>query len=275
MPHSGNQNVMASDPSFRIGQSRPGRHADAKGANLPSGHSFAAEGFKAHTEMFGQRGKVNLGGNVQLVPGVPFLRKEPRQQRTVELIKAITEACVQILIEDGAKGVTAVRLSDLSGVATASIYEWFESINSVISYSLTQYFVNINYSEYLHLFSISRYESIDVLIEEMVVSAFSRSRFIYENCYKIYNESHEFMKYVDNTVFIGDNIIDGYDSPVHALISGYKDINGMCNSSVVAGVLKESLSAASRYMIINKPMALYNIDDLRSVTKMFKGMFCH
>ncbi len=63
-------------------------------------------------------------------------RKEPRQQRSVVLVEAIKETCLRILREEGSQALTVARLSEESGVAVTSIYEYFPNIHSVVGTTL-------------------------------------------------------------------------------------------------------------------------------------------
>lgn len=60
-------------------------------------------------------------------------RKIPRQQRSIALVNALKDACLKILREEGHEALTVARLSDLSGVAVVSIYEYFPNVDAVIS----------------------------------------------------------------------------------------------------------------------------------------------
>jgi AcrR family transcriptional regulator len=63
-------------------------------------------------------------------------RKIPRQQRSIALVNALKDACLKILREEGHEALTVARLSELSGVAVVSIYEYFPNVDAVISETL-------------------------------------------------------------------------------------------------------------------------------------------
>ncbi|MET0379478.1 MAG: TetR/AcrR family transcriptional regulator [Spongiibacteraceae bacterium] len=58
-------------------------------------------------------------------------RKMPRQQRSIALVNALKDACLQILREEGADALTVARLSEVSGVAVVSMYEYFPTVEAV------------------------------------------------------------------------------------------------------------------------------------------------
>jgi AcrR family transcriptional regulator len=63
----------------------------------------------------------------------PSARKRPKQSRSRMLVDSVKQACLKILNEQGPGKLTAVRLSDVSGVAVGSIYQYFPNIEAVIA----------------------------------------------------------------------------------------------------------------------------------------------
>lgn len=64
------------------------------------------------------------------VPAQP--RKRPKQARSVALVDALKKAGRDILEREGREALSVYRLSDYSGVAISSIYEYFPTIESLI-----------------------------------------------------------------------------------------------------------------------------------------------
>ncbi|MGH8465253.1 MAG: TetR/AcrR family transcriptional regulator, partial [Pseudomonas sp.] len=60
-------------------------------------------------------------------------RKRPRQTRSVALVDALKMAGREILEREGRQALTIYRLSEYSGVATSSIYEYYPTIESLIA----------------------------------------------------------------------------------------------------------------------------------------------
>lgn len=60
-------------------------------------------------------------------------RKQPRQQRSIALVRALKDACLRIISEEGEAALTIARLSDISGVAITSIYEYFPNVDAIIA----------------------------------------------------------------------------------------------------------------------------------------------
>ncbi|MFK8333063.1 TetR/AcrR family transcriptional regulator [Pseudomonas sp. BJa5] len=59
-------------------------------------------------------------------------RKQPKQARSVALVEALKTAGREVLEREGREALSIYRLSDYSGVAISSIYEYFPTIESLI-----------------------------------------------------------------------------------------------------------------------------------------------
>ncbi|MCA0244585.1 MAG: TetR/AcrR family transcriptional regulator [Proteobacteria bacterium] len=71
------------------------------------------------------------------VPARP--RKRPRQTRSVALVEALKTTGRAILEQQGRAALTLVELSERSGVAASSIYEYFPTIESLVAAIYTDY----------------------------------------------------------------------------------------------------------------------------------------
>ncbi|WP_075790862.1 TetR/AcrR family transcriptional regulator [Massilia putida] len=65
-------------------------------------------------------------------------RKLPQQRRSVLLVEALKTACLRILADEGKEGLSAARLVEVSGVATASIYEYFPNLEALVAQVLRE-----------------------------------------------------------------------------------------------------------------------------------------
>jgi AcrR family transcriptional regulator len=63
------------------------------------------------------------------VPARP--RKRPRQARSIALVDALTKTGWDILEKEGREALSVFRLSERSGVAVSSIYEYFPTMDSL------------------------------------------------------------------------------------------------------------------------------------------------
>ncbi len=64
---------------------------------------------------------------------LPRPRKRPKQSRSAELVRAIREACLQILDQEGAERLTTQRIADVAGVNIASVYQYFPNKEAVLA----------------------------------------------------------------------------------------------------------------------------------------------
>lgn len=64
---------------------------------------------------------------------LPALRKRPMQSRSRALVEAVEQACLRILDEDGEETLTVARISEVSGVAVGSIYQYFPNKDAIIT----------------------------------------------------------------------------------------------------------------------------------------------
>lgn len=60
-------------------------------------------------------------------------RKEPRQARSIAMVNALRETGRKILEEQGRQALTLFNLSERSGVASSSIYEYFPSMDALVA----------------------------------------------------------------------------------------------------------------------------------------------
>lgn len=63
----------------------------------------------------------------------PEPRKRPKQSRSLMLVKAIQEACLQILEQDGPDEMTTQRIADVAGVNIASLYQYFPNKEAILA----------------------------------------------------------------------------------------------------------------------------------------------
>lgn len=87
-------------------------------------------------------------------------RKIPRQQRSIALVNALKDACLQILREEGSEALTVARLAELSGVAVVSIYEYFPNVDAVIAEVFRSVITQIMNRHQALLSAPSRFESL-------------------------------------------------------------------------------------------------------------------
>jgi AcrR family transcriptional regulator len=63
----------------------------------------------------------------------PQPRKRPKQARSLMLVKAIQEACLRILEQEGPDQLTTQRIADVAGINIASLYQYFPNKEAVLA----------------------------------------------------------------------------------------------------------------------------------------------
>lgn len=59
-------------------------------------------------------------------------RKQPKQQRSSELVAAILEAAIRVLQHEGAQRFTMARVAERAGVSVGSLYQYFPNKQSIL-----------------------------------------------------------------------------------------------------------------------------------------------
>jgi AcrR family transcriptional regulator len=81
-------------------------------------------------------------------------RKRPKQARSVALVEALKTAGREVLEREGREALTIYRLSDYSGVATSSIYEYFPTIESLIGAIFEDYRADVRQQMIANLYAL-------------------------------------------------------------------------------------------------------------------------
>lgn len=64
---------------------------------------------------------------------LPTARKTPRQQRSQATVSYVIDAAREILYEEGVEAVTTRRVSERSGVAVGSLYQYFPNRDAILA----------------------------------------------------------------------------------------------------------------------------------------------
>ncbi len=62
----------------------------------------------------------------------PYFRKSPRQARSRELVRAIGEAAVKLVREDGERALATTHIAEVAGVGIGSLYEYFPNKEAIL-----------------------------------------------------------------------------------------------------------------------------------------------
>jgi AcrR family transcriptional regulator len=59
-------------------------------------------------------------------------RKEPRQDRSAQLVADILEAAIRVLRSEGARGFTTARVAERAGISVGSLYQYFPNKEAIL-----------------------------------------------------------------------------------------------------------------------------------------------
>jgi len=59
-------------------------------------------------------------------------RKQPQQERSNQLVEAVLDAAVQVLMREGAQRFTTARVAERAGVSVGSLYQYFPNKASIL-----------------------------------------------------------------------------------------------------------------------------------------------
>lgn len=60
-------------------------------------------------------------------------RKQPKQQRSREMVEAILEATARVLVREGYEGASTNRIAEVAGVSVGSLYQYFSNKESLVA----------------------------------------------------------------------------------------------------------------------------------------------
>lgn len=60
------------------------------------------------------------------------LRRRPKQARSTDLVSAVLEAAVQVLLREGGRRFTTARVAERAGVSVGSLYQYFPNKASIL-----------------------------------------------------------------------------------------------------------------------------------------------
>lgn len=60
-------------------------------------------------------------------------RKQPRQERSIALVRALREACLEIVEKEGREALTVHGIAERAGVGVSSIYEYYPTLEALLT----------------------------------------------------------------------------------------------------------------------------------------------
>lgn len=65
-------------------------------------------------------------------PPVTRRRKQPSQERSIELVEAILQAAIRVLEREGGPRFTTIRVAEAAGVSVGSLYQYFPNKHAIL-----------------------------------------------------------------------------------------------------------------------------------------------
>jgi AcrR family transcriptional regulator len=133
------------------------------------------------------------------------VRRQPKQARSQEMVKAIQEACMRILTEEGTGALNTNRIAEVAGVNIASLYRYFPNKDAIVADVYErQLAMEASMLDALHL----RAEEIDALSLEgtirLLVDTYSEHRL------RLLNLHQDFYRRHSHELDLADRMNDRY-----------------------------------------------------------------
>jgi AcrR family transcriptional regulator len=212
-----------------------------------------------------------LRGPLHLAAPTRF-RKIPRQQRSIALVRALEEACIQIIRSEGASTVTVSKLSERAGAAVTSIYEYFDSVESIVFNASYNYMLQCLEDDFVKYMQLAQDTSLSAVVKAMVDGIVNRSKFIYESLYEVFRENpqHFTSMSVSSSTF-RKPVAGQAISATHAILLKYKDDIDVGNLENAAHFYKIALTSTVNNILYHSPERLYEPDTSAIIAGMIYG----
>lgn len=97
-------------------------------------------------------------------------RKQPRQARSQATVEVIVEACIQVLLKEGANRLTTTRVAERAGVSVGSLYQYYPNKQALLYAVLAQHLNKVGDAVEVAAQSVSGRSLPDMVV--VVVDAF-------------------------------------------------------------------------------------------------------
>jgi AcrR family transcriptional regulator len=197
-------------------------------------------------------------------------RKQPKQSRSVAMVNAIKEAGKQILEQRGRQALTQRELSAIAGVAVSSIYEYFPTLDALVTAIFDDYRQQILQQTQTRLAQLPPTTSCyDALVLAMQAPLQIRLKL-----HRIDPELHTKLLHHDELARL--TVIEASAVPdihlVSAVMARYPRQFPTAMDSKTAFILSRSIVAVTRAIAIENPQWLTDTDTARHLADMVTGL---
>lgn len=198
----------------------------------------------------------------------PKPRKIPQQSRSLHLVAAIKQACLQIIENDGCDCLTTQRIADVAGVNIASLYQYYPNKEAILV-SLFEDFVQKAASEAssygLEIYAISKQSMSAALLRiidieaDLLVGLYD----IHPEFYLEYRHNFDFRHMSDEKSMQKKYL--GVEVWMHGLLEQYQVHLRDGDRAVMALLAESTMRDSLRAAMDKNPSLLRSVDFKREV----------
>ena len=181
-------------------------------------------------------------------------RKQPRQGRSIALVDALKAACRRILMEEGAAELSAARLAELSGVCTASIYEYFPKLEALVAQVLRETITDA-YDDSGSVLALPGNTPLEELLGHMVHRAFHKRALLAGLHPHLYLRYMHYFEVID---------VD----TVERLLQPHLNVITLCDTRLAAIVVTTALAQLPQTLLRENPLYLHAPETEQMVVRM-------
>ena len=140
----------------------------------------------------------------------PKARKRPRQSRSLMLVKAIQEACLQILDQEGPDQLSTQRIADVAGINIASLYQYYPNKEAVLTDVFEELILNytqVARDRFIEIDRLSR-KTLEGTLKAIVEMEIEHRRLLHHmnsEFYRVYQHSFDVHQRVNELTISLDN----------------------------------------------------------------------
>jgi AcrR family transcriptional regulator len=207
------------------------------------------------------------------LPVSPVLpRKLPKQQRSIVLVNALKDACLQILREEGPDALTVARLSEVSGVAVVSMYEYFPTVEAVTAAAFRAVIAQLMREHRLRMEAIED-TTLDELLLNIVTNSLAIRReltHLHPQLYARYIEQFEVMA----PEVVSDPLVAAEVSPNRfaRALERYRDQIRIADMERAGYLALRALVLMTRTIALERPAYLDDPDTPSQIAGMLRGL---
>lgn len=210
-------------------------------------------------------------------PDLPRPRKRPKQSRSLLLVRAIEEACLKILQEEGPEHLTTQRIADVAGINIASLYQYFPNKEAVLAEvfeeQISQY-THAAQERFLEIDRLSR-ESLEDTLAAIVQMEVDQQLMLYRmdpQFYRAYQHSFDIHRRVNDLTISLSN--PGWEEWFPRFLSRHTDRLRSRDVELLSRVASHALAGVLLSTVAEEPELLEQASFREEVFKLLLSYLC-